>query len=254
MSKKHIFTGVIFLTMIVAIVWSLSWSGAFAQATHSGHDHSEHGMSSPAEHNSTGTDHPSETLSAPHGGQINKTANYNIEIVYLPKEIRVYLYDSKDKPVAPRGATGQIVMQVKGNQQALQYPLKPSVASTDATEPDHLAAAIDNSRIRDGDATVTVELSGLPKEQNSRVSFTQTFALSKPPLTVTVAQLTEADQAGIASQKVCPVSGGKLGSMGTPIKVMVGNQPIYLCCEACIRKVQDNPAQYVAKAAKLRGN
>src|SRR3972149_5902472 len=111
MSKKHIFTGVIFLTMIVAIVWSLSWSGAFAQATHSGHDHSEHGMSSPAEHNSTGTDHPSETLSAPHGGQINKTANYNIEIVYLPKEIRVYLYDSKDKPVAPHGATGQIVMQ-----------------------------------------------------------------------------------------------------------------------------------------------
>ena len=36
--------------------------------------------------------------------------------------------------------------------------------------------------------------------------------------------LTDADQLQIAVQKICPVSGGALGSMGDPVKVKVGEQ------------------------------
>ncbi len=45
--------------------------------------------------------------------------------------------------------------------------------------------------------------------------------------------LTENDRLQIAVQKICPVSGGELGSMGEPIKVKVGEQIAYLCCKGC---------------------
>lgn len=45
--------------------------------------------------------------------------------------------------------------------------------------------------------------------------------------------LTQADQLQIAVQKICPVTGEALGSMGEPIKVQVGEQIAYLCCKGC---------------------
>ncbi|MCC7333981.1 MAG: hypothetical protein IT422_02725 [Pirellulaceae bacterium] len=37
-----------------------------------------------------------------------------------------------------------------------------------------------------------------------------------------------------------------LGSMGTPIKAMVGDKPIFLCCKGCVKKIQAEPAKYLA--------
>jgi len=51
--------------------------------------------------------------------------------------------------------------------------------------------------------------------------------------------LTEADQLQIAIQKICPVSGEKLGSMGDPIKIKAGDQILYLCCQGCQSKQLD---------------
>ena len=44
------------------------------------------------------------------------------------------------------------------------------------------------------------------------------------------------DELRAAIQDICPVSGGKLGSMGKPIKVQVGKETIFLCCKGCIGK------------------
>ncbi len=44
---------------------------------------------------------------------------------------------------------------------------------------------------------------------------------------------TSADQLQIAVQKICPVTGKTLGSMGEPFKVIVGEQVAFLCCEEC---------------------
>lgn len=51
--------------------------------------------------------------------------------------------------------------------------------------------------------------------------------------------LTENDRLQIAVQKICPVSGGELGSMGEPVKVKVGDQVAYLCCKGCQKKKLD---------------
>ena len=45
--------------------------------------------------------------------------------------------------------------------------------------------------------------------------------------------LTPADHLQVAVQKICPVTGEALGSMGDPLKVLVGEQVAYLCCQGC---------------------
>ena len=41
------------------------------------------------------------------------------------------------------------------------------------------------------------------------------------------------DQLKIAAQKICPVSGKPLGSMGTPLKTTIGDEELFLCCQNC---------------------
>lgn len=68
---------------------------------------------------------------------------------------------------------------------------------------------------------------------------------------------SQRDQLRIAAQKICPVSGEKLGTHGTPIKVTVGQQKeeIYLCCQACTKGKLDAKhwATIHANVAKAQG-
>lgn len=44
------------------------------------------------------------------------------------------------------------------------------------------------------------------------------------------------DQLRIAVQKICPVSGKKLGENGTPIKGKVREETVFFCCEDCLKQ------------------
>jgi len=57
------------------------------------------------------------------------------------------------------------------------------------------------------------------------------------------------DAALIAFQKICPVTGAKLGSMGEPVKVQVGAQTVFLCCEGCEKPLQEQSAKYLERLA-----
>jgi hypothetical protein len=43
----------------------------------------------------------------------------------------------------------------------------------------------------------------------------------------------ERDQIRIAVQEICPVTGEKLGEHGTPVKVKIGEEIVFLCCRDC---------------------
>ena len=64
-----------------------------------------------------------------------------------------------------------------------------------------------------------------------------------------LAQLSEADRALAEKQKVCPVSGEPLGSMGKPYKVRVKDRDVFLCCQGCEEEILKNPDKYLAKLA-----
>lgn len=60
-------------------------------------------------------------------------------------------------------------------------------------------------------------------------------------------KLSAEDQALADKQKNCPVGGEALGSMGTPVKVMVGDRAVFLCCEGCREAIEKDPEKYLAK-------
>jgi len=62
-----------------------------------------------------------------------------------------------------------------------------------------------------------------------------------------IAELSEADRALAEKQKVCPVSGEPLGSMGKPVKVEVKGRTVFLCCGGCEAELKKDPDKYLAK-------
>ncbi len=61
-------------------------------------------------------------------------------------------------------------------------------------------------------------------------------ALSQEPL--------QHDQIHIAVQAVCPVSGQKLGAHGAPLKVKIGEETLFVCCQGCLKGKQVNPQHW----------
>lgn len=66
-------------------------------------------------------------------------------------------------------------------------------------------------------------------------------------------QLDPADRKLAEEQKFCAVQTKKrLGSMGKPVKVMVKDQPVFLCCESCQKTAQKDPDQTLATVERLK--
>lgn len=54
----------------------------------------------------------------------------------------------------------------------------------------------------------------------------------------------------IAKQKICPVTGEPLGSMGAPVKVSVSGRAVFVCCKGCEKPLLRKPDEYLAKIPK----
>jgi len=54
-------------------------------------------------------------------------------------------------------------------------------------------------------------------------------------------------------QKYCAVQDDeRLGSMGVPVKILVKDQPVFLCCKGCKKKALANPDRTLAKVKALK--
>lgn len=65
-----------------------------------------------------------------------------------------------------------------------------------------------------------------------------------------LAELSEADRKAAVEQHLCPVTGEMLGTMGTPIKVSLEDQDVWVCCKGCVKKMTEDPGKYLAKLAE----
>ena len=68
-----------------------------------------------------------------------------------------------------------------------------------------------------------------------------------PEVEEALAALSPADRQAALEQKICPVSGEPLGSMGTPRKITVEGREVFICCEQCDEAIRKNPEEYLAK-------
>lgn len=52
----------------------------------------------------------------------------------------------------------------------------------------------------------------------------------------------------VVQNKLCPVSGGPIDSMGGRIPVKVNGNTIFVCCEGCVDSVEKNPQKFLRMA------
>ncbi len=64
----------------------------------------------------------------------------------------------------------------------------------------------------------------------------------------------DADDRKLAEEQAyCAVEPeNRLGSMGTPIKIMIEDQPVFVCCKGCERRAKANPEKTLAKVKRLK--
>ena len=66
-------------------------------------------------------------------------------------------------------------------------------------------------------------------------------------------KLNEADRRLAELQKYCPIlPKSRLGSMGTPIKLTLENQAVFVCCSGCVKAAREKPTETIQKVQKLR--
>lgn len=57
-------------------------------------------------------------------------------------------------------------------------------------------------------------------------------------------ELSKSDQIHIAVQQICPISGQKLGEHETPLKVKIGEEHLFVCCQRCLQDKAVNPQHW----------
>ena len=68
-----------------------------------------------------------------------------------------------------------------------------------------------------------------------------------------LAKLSDDDRKLAEAQKFCAVeTDHRLGAMGVPIKVMVKDQPVFVCCKGCVQEAQADPDKTLATVKELK--
>lgn len=71
--------------------------------------------------------------------------------------------------------------------------------------------------------------------------------------TAAIARLSAADQLLAEAQLFCPIEdGGRLGSMGTPIKLTLEGKPVFLCCQGCEDAAREDTKSTLANVEEIK--
>ena len=66
------------------------------------------------------------------------------------------------------------------------------------------------------------------------------------------AKLSDEDRPLAEAQGYCVVTSEPLGSMGPPLKLVVNEQPVFVCCKGCEKKAKSNLDKTLAKVEELK--
>ena len=68
-----------------------------------------------------------------------------------------------------------------------------------------------------------------------------------------LAKLSPEDRKLAEEQKWCAIEDDHLlGAMGTPVKVMIKDQPVFLCCKGCVKSAKKDPDKTLEKVKELK--
>ena len=188
---------------------------------------------------------PTLVALTPHGGVYVRTETNHYEVVYMPLQTRIYLFDDKQKPQSARDVHAQMTLQMSGESAPRRIPFQYVLLPPGTTEQDYVVAPLDIRPLEDKEISITLEFSGLPDRKNPTASFTPYYPHFSIRPYVAKVLLTEADRDGIARQRICPVSGVPLGSRGPITKLYLADFPLYVAGDDCIAAVEEAPEKFL---------
>ena len=188
---------------------------------------------------------PSQDSLTPHAGEYVSTETNYYEIVYMPLQTRIYLFDSKLRPLTARDVHARMILQLPRENAPRRVPFQYAAMPPGAIEQDYVAALFDIRPLQGKETSVTLEFSGLSDRRNPTASFAPYYPRFTIRPYVAKALVTEADRDGIARQRVCPVTGAPLGSRGPVVKLYIADYPLYVSGDDCIAAVQEAPQRFL---------
>jgi len=92
------------------------------------------------------------------------------------------------------------------------------------------------------DAPKPADPAGKVDSAKTKLSEDEVAAINKLP--------SEDDRKLATAQLSCPISDDHLGAMGMPVKVVLKDQTVFLCCAGCVKDAKAKPDETLAKLGK----
>ena len=144
----------------------------------------------------------------------------------LPPEDRVLAEAQRECPVLPGSALGSMGKPVKVTVNGKTVFLCcPGCNETATAEPDKVLA----------------------KAQALKAGVAEPADTNESEIRAELAKLSGPDRKLAEKQRLCPVSGERLGSMGVPVKLTVGGKEAFVCCKGCTKSVEAKPQEMLGK-------
>ncbi|MEO1615606.1 MAG: hypothetical protein AAFV88_07150 [Planctomycetota bacterium] len=169
----------------------------------------------------------------PNSGVLRGFGRFQTETVLRDSGIQVFLTQTDGRVVLAVEARGVAILKIAGEPKRYRFDLLPNGKGA-------LVANANLARVKGKQVELEVLLGSLPPSLTSSRNVKYRDVITVSP---SAAQLAAA---AVARQAVCPVSGKRLGSMGTPVAVTVGNATVYACCSSCVKSIQSNPKRFAA--------
>lgn len=180
-----------------------------------------------------------------HGGQY-LTPEWNIyELVFLPYQTRIYLYDKTWKLLNAKDVHAEMTLQLPKDSNTYRIPFQYVAQPAGSTEQDYVAANFNAMQLGAKETPIAIEFSNLPDRHHPKSTFTPLVSQSQIRPYVAQVLTTAADRENVLRQRICSVCGKALGSQGPISKVLIGDYPLYLCHDDCIAAVRANPEKYL---------
>ena len=102
-------------------------------------------------------------------------------------------------------------------------------------------------------APACCDTAALPAKPKEAPKSAEQAAADEAKIKANLAKLSDADRKLAEAQRLCAVEDdSRLGSMGVPVKIMVKDQPVFLCCKGCTKQANADPDKTLAKVKELK--
>lgn len=209
--------------LLTALLSVATASTVNAQINHAGHNHALPGQSVAAQ--------TAAPAAGPHGGSLKQVGAVQVETLVSQGGIQMFIYDRSGQPVAVDRGRGAASLRVEGNAKRYRYDLLPDGKGG-------LAAPVNLAQIAGRQIEIDIQLVGIAAVGGQALMLNEVATVPASDLQLAAA--------AIARQKICPVSGQPLGSMGDPLALNVNGQRVFVCCAGCVDAVESDPAKYAA--------